>query len=63
MLSRHSTQVTKLHILFAAIRYGIDHQLYYYYFGLHCARPGESEDTINPKTPTPHNQPMEGRKR
>ena len=24
---------------------------------------GESENTINLKTPTPHNQPMEGRKR
>ena len=36
---------------------------YYYYFGVRCARPGESEDTlISPKTQTPHNQPMEGRK-
>ena len=34
-----------------------------YYFGIRCAKPGESEDTISPKTPTPHNQPMEGRKR
>ena len=25
-------------------------------------RLGESENTISPKTPTPHNQPMEGRK-
>ena len=26
-------------------------------------KPGESVNTISPKTPTPHNQPMEGRKR
>ena len=29
--------------------------VFYYYFGVRCARPGESEDTISPKTPTPHN--------
>ena len=32
-------------------------------FGVRCARPGESENTLSPKTPTPHNQPIEGRKR
>ena len=31
--------------------------------GVRCARPGESENTISLKTPTRHNQSMEGRKR
>ena len=30
--------------------------------GVRCARPGESENTISPKTPTPHDQPMEEEK-
>ena len=27
---------------------------YYYYFGVHCARPGESEDTLSVQKPQPH---------
>ena len=50
--------------LFDAFAIGnyIEKYYHYYYFGVRCARLGESEDTISPKTPTPHNQPMEGRK-
>ena len=27
---------------------------HYYYFGVRCARPGESEDTLSVKRPQPH---------
>ena len=27
---------------------------YYYYFGVRCARPGESEDTLSVRRPQPH---------
>ena len=27
---------------------------YYYYFGVRCARPGESEDTLSVQRPQPH---------
>ena len=30
--------------------------------GVRCARPGESENTISPKTKTPHNQPWKEEK-
>ena len=45
------------------IRSGIIKSILLLLFEVRCTRPGESEKTISPKTPTPHNQPMEERKR
>ena len=35
-------------------RKGNYYYYYYYYFGVHCARPGESEDTLSVQRPQPH---------
>ena len=67
----HNTTInpntTKIAATTSTYKHPTIHYYYYnsssYYFGVRCARPGESEDTISPKTPTPHTQPMEGRKR